>query len=266
MFLGMRSKSARNVNGLNNNLSSGHKRNSNKSGNSGVASSQNGGHGPVPTAMNQNPSPHLSRRQFPYGNGNILPPPPTQGRNNPEFCNPDYQLSSSQQQQIQKQQLANLLGQLDPQLYGEILSSASSNLGLYSLQQSKSLGNNLNAIFHQQQQSQQFNNAPFALGGALAFLQQSQRSHSILVANNNNNNNFCGPAQNGDNVGSGGQFRLSQSKSSGSIPDSLTKPRVRFDLDCGESGHGRGRELEEEATANMIKNAESRFSQMNLNG
>lgn len=220
-------------------------------------------------------SPHIGRRQLGYGNSS-----PQQGRNHLSLnANArEFQLTASQQHQIQNQQLANLLGQLDP----NFLASATTNLGLYSIQQSKSLGNNLNALLYQQQQQGKqpppFNPvAPLGgggLGGAIAFLQQQQRSQAILTSSNNNfslqqqpNNNHLhhGPPQ----IGAGQFNRLCQSKSSGSIPDNVSvgvaKPRVRF-IDVETDDETKSRNNLDEATANMIRNTENRFSDLKING
>jgi hypothetical protein len=230
-FIGMRSKGNRNTNSGNNPHPG--NQNGNKCNN---ASNKNGPMTPMQNGNGIHNSPHMGRRQF-----NGVPPPPTK----------DFQMTMSQQQHLQNQQLVNNLlqmGQLDPKFYSDVL--ATSNLGLYSLQQSKSLGSNLNALWQQQNNNrggtgmqQQF--------PPMAYLQQN--SQTILTAAN-----FGRLMQS-----QGEKFnRLAQSRSSGSIPDTLNKPRVvRFDMDSDEN-----EDMDPEATLNMIKNAETKFSGLNLNG
>jgi len=263
--------------------------NNNNNNNNGVSSkgqnnvlpsqngNANGGGGGTGSGSNSVPnSPMVSRHSFNFNNNNAPHQPLQSSGNRSLNVNAkEFQFTPSlqqqQQQQIQShQQLASLLSQLDPSFYenaaGALLASS---VGVYSLQQSKSVGNNLNSILLQKQIHHQMNSAaaavaaaannvnrggmpfgpnPFAFGfqNSLPFQQQqSQQNHPM---------NF-GP------VGSGAPFnRLSQSKSSGNISSigtaNVAKPRVRFDDE----------DSDDETYRNSMKNAETGFASMKLNG
>lgn len=208
----------------------------NNNGNMYPPSQQNGGS--VPN------SPLITRHVF-----NFNASPNQQSGRSLNANAKEFQFVPNQQQQLQTQQLANLFSQLNPRFYSD---AAGALLASYSLQQSKSLGNNMNLFVHGNQNSMAlpYNlnvQNPLGFNGYNGGHQVQSQKPSFMTERQGQD------PQQGKFVG------LTQSKSSGSIPGLLpasqNKPRVRFDDE----------DSEEEANRNTMKNAESVFASMKLN-